>query len=753
MRLVALASLLITFVACNDQHSAVAAPPAKGAPAKENPADAKAVLKELAKFYRQKKTFQVDFDQKMTIHFNGLKNTIESQAKITVERPNRIAMRQKDPQSGMDVVCDGKQLSVSFAPLNQYTQTDAPKLLDELLTNPLVMGGISGRGPLLDVFADDPFKTLMDGVTKDEYAGREKLGEAEAHHLKFEQDQFDWELWVAVGEQPLVMQAAFDMKKSLAAGGLPEEQLEDAQMSLVQRYKNWQVDKAPGADAFAFEPPAGAKKVDNFFGGPEGGEPEVSPLVGKPAPDVEQELLDGAHFSLKQQKGKQIVILDFWATWCGPCVQEMPLVAKVADEYREKGVALYCLNQGEESDTIREFLEAKKLKVTVSLDPEGEAGTAYGVQGIPMLVLVDKAGVVQSVHIGYSPQIGDTLKKEIDALLAGKDLAAEARRAREAKDADLPTEGLKECWSKPGAYTGVAVAADGKTIIAIQKQTADVYSASGEKSRSVKLAAPGGLVRCARLTGKEPGELLVFDVWSQGLTALNDEGGKLWSPPAGQGVDDVWAADLDGDGKDEVIVGYNGATGLHVFGSDGKERWADTSIGNVWHVTAGDLDGDGSLEVLTTSAVGQVHVFDAKGKDLDTFDPGIYANMLRVFRLPGQSAHSLFVAGGGVGKTQMAALSGKGDALWHADLPESVKHCESLAFAAGTTWAAVGCGGGLVCVIDVRTGEMIAAASQQGMSPQVAWVTADDKPVLVAATGSALNAWRIRPKDAGENAN
>lgn len=540
------------------------------------------------------------------------------------------------------------------------------------------------------------------------------------------------------------------MKKSLADGGLNDEQLKTAQFSLLQNYKNWRFDKPAAPEAFAFRPPEGAKKVDNLFAGGAGEEPEVSPLLGKPAPDVEQELLDGGHFSLKEQKGEKIVILDFWATWCGPCVREMPLVAKVADEYREKGVALYCVNQGEESDTIREFLEEKKLNVTVSLDSENEAGNAYGVEGIPTLVLIDKAGVVQSVHVGFSPDIGDKLKKELDAVLAGKDLAAEAQRARKTEDAALPTEGLEECWSQPGSYTGLAVGPDQKTIIAVQRQTADMFSTSGEKGGSVKLASGGRLVRCARLSGKDPGELLVFDVWAGDLVALSDKGDKLWSPSRGQGIDDVWAADLDSDGKDEVIVGYNGGTGLHVFDSEGKQRWEKTSIGNVWHVTAGDLDGDGVLEVITTSAAGKVHVFDAKGEDVNTLDPGIYANMVRVFRLPGESGDFAFVVGGGLGKVQMTALNGKGDSLWHADLPDSAKHCDSLAIAPGATWAALGCRGGLVCVIDVRTGEMIGAVSHQGMTPQVAWVDSDGKPLLVAATGSALNAWHIKPKEAGE---
>ena len=162
----------------------------------------------------------------------------------------------------------------------------------------------------------------------------------------------------------------------------------------------------------------------------------MSPLVGKPAPDVEQQLLGGDRFSLKALRGKKIVILDFWATWCGPCVQEMPLVAKVAEQYRDKGVALYCVNQGEEADEIQSFLDAKGLKVTVSLDPAGQAASAYGVEGIPTLVLIDQAGVVHSVHVGFRPDIDGKLKAELDAILAGKEPSAETEGAGESKEAE-----------------------------------------------------------------------------------------------------------------------------------------------------------------------------------------------------------------------------------------------------------------------------------------------------------------------------
>ena len=114
------------------------------------------------------------------------------------------------------------------------------------------------------------------------------------------------------------MQAKFDMSKALAANAFANEQFKNAKMVVTQQYKNWQFDVRPSEDAFVFQPPTDFKKADSLMDTASGGEAEPpSPLVGKPAPDVELELLDGGHFSLKELKDKKVVILDFWATWCG----------------------------------------------------------------------------------------------------------------------------------------------------------------------------------------------------------------------------------------------------------------------------------------------------------------------------------------------------------------------------------------------------------------------------------------------------
>ncbi len=174
----------------------------------------------------------------------------------------------------------------------------------------------------------------------------------------------------------------------------------------------------PLAGTFAFSPPAGSRKVDSLA--PEVPEAAAMALVGKPAPGIAAELVGGGEFSLADQHEQGIVMLDFWATSCGPCTVEMPVLAEVTAQYQDKGVKLYAINQGESEGIITEFLQKAKLDVPVVLDPDLDISLAYQVEAVPMLVLVDTKGIVQSVHAGSRPDLAERLKEELDALLSGR---------------------------------------------------------------------------------------------------------------------------------------------------------------------------------------------------------------------------------------------------------------------------------------------------------------------------------------------
>jgi thiol-disulfide isomerase/thioredoxin len=141
-------------------------------------------------------------------------------------------------------------------------------------------------------------------------------------------------------------------------------------------------------------------------------------LVGKDAPDFKLPMLAGGELQLSDLEGKNVVLLDFWATWCGPCRQVMPALVEVSNEYKAKGVRYLAVNLREDKEKISSYLKSAKLDIEVPLDQEGKIAGLYHVRGIPTMAIVDKQGIVRDVHVGASPNIKAELKKALDRILA-----------------------------------------------------------------------------------------------------------------------------------------------------------------------------------------------------------------------------------------------------------------------------------------------------------------------------------------------
>lgn len=151
--------------------------------------------------------------------------------------------------------------------------------------------------------------------------------------------------------------------------------------------------------------------------------------VGKPAPAFKAPLLGGGEVDLAALKGRKVVILDFWASWCAPCVKSLPATSEVAGAYKDKGVALYAVNAEEEPRTIRAFLRSHRLRLAVVLDRDGSVAALFGVDALPYTVIIDRTGLIRAVHEGYTPDLKKRLREELEALMA-----VEARRDEPSRD-------------------------------------------------------------------------------------------------------------------------------------------------------------------------------------------------------------------------------------------------------------------------------------------------------------------------------
>jgi len=121
-----------------------------------------------------------------------------------------------------------------------------------------------------------------------------------------------------------------------------------------------------------------------------------------PAPQFTLDSRGGPKISLSQYKG-QVVMLNFWASWCGPCRQEMPLLENIYKKYNKMGFTLIGVNVEPDSKAAEGFLKETPVTFPVIYDKDSTVSKAYDVSGMPSTVIIDRKGNIRVLHRGYKP--------------------------------------------------------------------------------------------------------------------------------------------------------------------------------------------------------------------------------------------------------------------------------------------------------------------------------------------------------------
>jgi len=121
-----------------------------------------------------------------------------------------------------------------------------------------------------------------------------------------------------------------------------------------------------------------------------------------PAPDFTLKSSTGENIRLAEQRG-QVVMLNFWASWCGPCRQEMPLLDGISKKYGKMGFVLYGINVDQDTAEAKSVLQKININYSVLFDPESKLSSLYKVDAMPTSVIIDKQGNIRYIDRGYVP--------------------------------------------------------------------------------------------------------------------------------------------------------------------------------------------------------------------------------------------------------------------------------------------------------------------------------------------------------------
>jgi peroxiredoxin len=153
-----------------------------------------------------------------------------------------------------------------------------------------------------------------------------------------------------------------------------------------------------------------------FFGVFALGSLASSGLTGQPAPDFALKSATGENLRLSEYRG-EVVMINFWATWCGPCRQEMPLLDDLHKRYSRVGFRLLGVNIDDDARRAMQMVEELGVSFPVLFDDTKAVSKLYQVEAMPVTILLDRAGTVRYIHHGYKPGYEEFYLTQVRSLL------------------------------------------------------------------------------------------------------------------------------------------------------------------------------------------------------------------------------------------------------------------------------------------------------------------------------------------------
>ena len=362
----------------------------------------RALLEKVAETYRNLKRYQFDFTLLTEIQAAAGRKSVETRIELTNIRPDKLRMLISGGLGELQVYSDGAVSCVFVPPLKQYTRktTDGAKAT--------AADGAS-RFAAIAMQMLEQFERISASAHTAKSVGPEKLEIedtlVECLVVEVELEERDpgekrvRTYWIDPQRNLVLKVVQFDKLFGEAANALETE--------ITTTFRKADINPSLPDSTFAFKPPADAKEVAAFR------RPRPAAIeLGSEAADFQLKDLEGREIQLKSLRGN-VVLLNFWASWCGPCRLEMPVIEKLHQQFHGKGLRVFGVND-EDIDTIRDYLAEHEYSFPTLVDADQQAMNLYRIRSIPTMVVIDREGKIAQYRLGLSREndLRSWLRKE-----------------------------------------------------------------------------------------------------------------------------------------------------------------------------------------------------------------------------------------------------------------------------------------------------------------------------------------------------